>query len=166
VSSHDDGTTPVKDDASRAANQAKTEPMPPTGAHDDPDAAPRPTTVERPDLDSMNVGASDPQAPSHPAAGHNPAGFTEVVRTEPAAEGTAQGSTGMAFRAPGSDGEQPAAEQIDTDVQLSAARTNPVGTTGAASGPGDAAGVPVVSEESSPGTSEDSAEAQGSRTPS
>ena len=165
MSSQDDGTTPGTDDASRAANQGKTEPMPPTGAHDDPDAAPRPTTVERPDLDSMNVGAADPQAPSHPAAGANPAGFTEVVDTEPAAEGTAQGSTGMAFRAPGSDGAQPASEQIDTDVQLSAARTNPVGTAGTASGPGDAADVPVVSEESSPGTSEDSAEAQGSRTP-
>ena len=165
MSSQDDGTTPGTDDASRAANQGKTEPMPPTGAHDDPDAAPEPSTVERPDLDSRNVGAADPQAPSHPSAGDHPAGFTEAVDTGPAADGTAQGSTGMAFRAPGSDGDQPASEQIDTDVALSAARTNPVGTAGTASGPGDAASVPVVSEESSPGTSEDSAEAQGSRTP-
>ena len=161
MSSQDDGTTPGTDDASRAANQGKTEPMPPTGAHDDPDAAPGPSTVERPDLDSMNVGAADPQAPSHPSA----AGFTEALDTGPSADGTAQGSTGMAFRAPGSDGEQPASEQIDTDAALSAARTNPVGTAGTASGPGDAASVPVVSEDSSPGTSEDSAEAQGSRTP-
>lgn len=165
MSSQDDGTTPGTNDASRAANQGKTEPMPPTASHDDPDAAPGPATVERPDLDSMNVGTADPQAPSHPSAGSHSAGFTEAVDTGAAAEGTAQGSTGMAFRAPGSDGAQPASEQIDTDVQLSAARTTPAGAAGTPSGPGDAAGVPVVSEESSPGTSEDSAEAQGSRTP-
>ena len=58
MSSQDEGITPGTDDASRAANQGKTEPMPPTGAHDDPDAAPGPSTVERPDLDSMNVDAS------------------------------------------------------------------------------------------------------------
>jgi hypothetical protein len=156
VSTQDDGS-------SRAANQEKTEPMPPTGAHDDPDAAPRPTTVERPDLDSMNVGAADPQAPSHGAAAG--AGFTEPEQPTPGVDGPAQGSTGMAFRAPGSDGEGPAGEQIDTDVDRSAARTNVVGAAGTATGPGDAAGVPVVSEQPSPGTSQESGEAQGSRTP-
>jgi hypothetical protein len=54
---------------SAAANQSKTESMPPTQGHADPDAAPEPTTVERPDHDSMNVGATDPQSPSHAAAG-------------------------------------------------------------------------------------------------
>ena len=93
--------SPEDNGSSRAANQGKTEPMPPSGAHDDPDAAPAPTTVDRPDLDSMNVGAADPQAPSHPAA----AGFTETEVTTAGPEGPAQGSTGMAFRAPGSDGE-------------------------------------------------------------
>ena len=160
MSSQDDGTTPGTDGGSRAANQGKTEPMPPTGAHDDPDAAPRPRTVERPDLDSMNVGAVDPQAPSHPSAGRSAPGATD-----PGGDRTPQGSTGMAFRAPGSDGAQPAGEQIDTDVALSAARTDVAGVAGTATGPGDAAGVPVVSEQSSPGTSQESGQAQGSRTP-
>ncbi len=50
---------------SHAANQAKTESMPPSQGHADPDAAPDPATVEVPALDSMTVGAGDPQAPSH-----------------------------------------------------------------------------------------------------
>lgn len=54
---------------SEAANQSKTEAMPPTQGHADPAAAPEPTSVETADLESMNVGAADPQAPSHPAAG-------------------------------------------------------------------------------------------------
>jgi hypothetical protein len=166
VSPQDDGTAQGPDGGSRAANQGKTEPMPPTGAHDDPVAAPGPTTVERPDLDSMNVGAADPQAPSHPSAGAVAgAGFTEPEPTTRGASGPAQGSTGMAFRAPGSDGSGPDGEQIDTDVERSAARTNVVGAAGTPSGPGDAAGVPVVSDQPSPGTSQDSGQAQGSRTP-
>ena len=54
---------------SHAANQTKTESMPPTQGHADPDAAPAPSSVETPDLEAMNVGAADPQAPSHPSAG-------------------------------------------------------------------------------------------------
>jgi len=53
---------------SDAANQSKTESMPPTEGHADPDAAPGPATVELPAADSLSVGAGDPQAPSHPAA--------------------------------------------------------------------------------------------------
>ena len=45
-------------------NQGKAEPLP-ASAHEDDPRAPR----EAPDLESMNVGANDPQAPSHPAAG-------------------------------------------------------------------------------------------------
>ena len=164
-----------------AANQGKTEPMPPTSGHADPDAATEPATVEEPDLASMNVGAADPQAPSHPAAA--PAGDrahagvtaaetpTDVVSapgvlaSPTGAAPRPQATTGIAFRVPGSNGVEGAEEQIDTAVDVSAARTNVVGTPGTAAGPGDAQGVPVVSEESSPGTSEDSAVAQGSRTP-
>ncbi|MCU1590497.1 MAG: hypothetical protein JWP11_1753 [Frankiales bacterium] len=47
---------------SHAANQSKTESMPPTEGHADPDAAPDPTTVQTPDLEGMNAGAGDPQA--------------------------------------------------------------------------------------------------------
>ena len=142
----------------RAANQGKTEPMPPTSGHDDPDAAPEPSTVEEPDLESMNVGARDPQAPSHPAAGAAPISPGEAAPLP-------QVATGAAFRAPGSQGVEGADEQLETAVDVSAARTNVVGTPGTAAGPGDASSVPVVSEEASPGTSEDSAVAQGSRTP-
>jgi hypothetical protein len=49
---------------SHAANQSKTESMPPTEGHADPDAAPEPTTVVTPGADAMTVGAADPQAPS------------------------------------------------------------------------------------------------------
>ena len=41
-------------------NQGKTEPLSPTPDHPEPLAAP--------DLDSMSIGAADPQLPSHPAA--------------------------------------------------------------------------------------------------
>jgi hypothetical protein len=107
----------------------------------------------------MSVGARDPQAPSHPAAG--PGAPTGVPEGAPRPEV----ASGAAFRAPGSIGVEGADEQLETAVDISAARTDVAGTPGTATGPGDASSVPVVSEEASPGTSEDSAVAQGSRTP-
>lgn len=163
---------PSGDHDSWAANQGKTESMPPAQGHADPDAAPRPRTVERPDLGSMNVGAGDPQAPSHPAIGGpdargvsaGPGGQPPVLGGhQPGDLGPEPG--GRAQRAPGSDGVPAASEQIETDVARSAANTDPAGTPGTAAGPGDAAGVPVVSEQAAPGTGEQSAVAQGSRTP-
>lgn len=166
------------------SNQSKTEPMPPTPAHDDPDAAPDPGTVEAPDLESMNVGVSDAQRPSHPSAG--PAGDpaasglpdlgTTPTATAPSGEnlGTPRGdglavreqqTTGSAFRQSGSNGVEGDEEQVETDMDVSAARTNVVGTPGTRRGAGDAAGVPVVSEEISPGTSQESSVVQGVRTP-
>lgn len=149
---------------SRAANQGKTEPMP-TGAGDE--GAPAQSEPELPDLDSMNVGASDPQAPNHAAA---------AVTADRAAAGMDLASGGEvsvpagtdaseAFRAPGSMGSDGGDQQIETDVATSSARTNPMGSEGADAGAGDAAGVPVVSEDAAAGTSQDSAEVQGSRTP-
>ena len=173
--------TPGGTERDRAANQGKTEPMPPTSGHSDPDAAPEPATVEEPDLESMSVGARDPQAPSHPAAGpagdpahsgiatgETPVGDTASAAVLAGPTGAAprpQATTGTAFRVPGSNGVEGAEEQLETAADVSAARTNVVGTPGTAAGPGDASSVPVVSEEASPGTSEDSAVAQGSRTP-
>ncbi|MCU1672158.1 MAG: hypothetical protein JWN77_271 [Frankiales bacterium] len=169
---------------SPGSNQSKPEPMPPTQGHDDPDAAEEPATVEAPDLGSMNVGASDPQAPSHASAG--PAGDradsgmpslgTTPTSTQPGADnlGTPTGdglaerertTTGSAFRPAGSNGVAGDEEELETDVDTSAARTNPIGTPGTARGAGDAQGVPVVSEEISPGTSQESSVAQGARTP-
>lgn len=174
-----------------AANQGKTEPIPPAPSHADPDAAPEPATVEAPDLESMNVGAADPQAPSHPAAGgHGDRGRSGVpaLETPPAAgqdpdqvrpepdpasstgrdlgpQQPAQATSGVAFRVPGANGVTADEEQIETDVERSARNTTTSGTPGTAAGTGDAAGVPVVSEEPAPGTSQDSAVAEGSRTP-
>ena len=145
---------------SDAANQPKTEPMPPTEGHADPDAAPEPSTVEVPDLDGMNVGSADPQAPSAPGSGGStsrPPSAGHVVAGQ-AAAGTAQ-------RQPGSLGSTGPDEQVETDVHRSAQNASVAGTPGTARGPGDAAGVPVVSGEAAPGSSESSAVAQGTRTP-
>lgn len=49
----------VSGEGSPGSNQAKTEPMPPSGSHQEP--------LAPPELSDMNVGAGDPQAPSHPA---------------------------------------------------------------------------------------------------
>jgi hypothetical protein len=87
---------------SAAANQHKTEPMPPTQGHDQPDAAS--TRPEAPDLGSMNVGANDPQAPHRDSvqkaspvgtpgtdSGPGDAGGVPVVSAYPA-EGTSEES--------------------------------------------------------------------------
>jgi hypothetical protein len=180
---------------SDAANQTKTEPMPPAEGHADPAAAPQPSTVKVPDLDGMNVGSSDPQSPSHPAVAATPepattperatasAAYTPVLpggdprAVLPAAHtGSTTGRTsgplppvqdthGAGYRAPGSMGTTGPDEQIETDVERSAHNANVLGAPGTARGPGDAAGVPVVSGEAAPGSSEDSAVSQGVRTP-
>lgn len=131
---------------SDAANQTKTEPMPPT---------------QVPDLEGMNVGSADPQAASHPAVG----GRAPVPAVTSAVETTAQDSGGAGYRAPGSLGTTGPDEQIETDVARSARNANVAGASGAVSSPGDAAGVPVVSGEAAPGSSEGSAVAEGTRTP-
>jgi len=158
VSADDEAAQP----GSQAANQHKTEPMPPTQGHADPEAAAEPTRVETPDLESMNVGADDPQAPSRDGAAGATAqpGLSDVP-----AEQRAAPTEGVAFRAPGSMGGTGRDEQIETDVARSAQNATPAGTPGTASGPGDAADVPVVSAYPAEGTSEESPIAQGIRTP-
>lgn len=177
---------------SHAANQPKTEPMPPTQGHADPDAAPGPSTVDQPDLGAMTVDVTDPQAPSHdgaagatamPSVSGVPAEQTPVLTgAEPAQvapsahAGTTTGRTsgpvepvedtaGAAHRQPGSLGSTGPDEQIDTDVDRSARNASPTGTPGMQSGPGDTAGVPVVSSDPAEGTSEDAQVAQGTRIP-
>lgn len=177
---------------SRAANQPKTEPMPPTQGHADPDAAPGPSTVDEPDLGSMNVDVTDPQAPSHdgaagatamPSLSGVPSEQTPVLTGADPAEvtpsahaGTTTGRTsgpvepvqdtaGDGHRQPGSLGNTGPDEQIDTDVHRSAQNASPTGTPGTQSGPGDTAGVPAVSSYPAEGTSETSRVVQGTRTP-
>ena len=167
---------------SPAANQSKTEPMPPTSGHGDPDAAPEPTLVEPADLGSMSVGAADPQSPSHALAAapgdRHTAGLPELQTSArgdwignstgedlgpPTAAEAAFPSSGQAFRAAGSNGVEGEQEQLSTDVEVSASRMTPA--VGVESGPGDAAGVPVASEDAAAGTSEESAVAKGLRAP-
>jgi hypothetical protein len=137
------------------------------------------------------VSASDAQAPSHPAAGghgdrgrsgvpaldtpvlggDNPANQRPTAHTGDTtgrADGPLQPVSdehGTAHRAPGSLGSTGPDEQIDTDMERSAQNTNVQGTPGTSAGPGDASEVPVTSDEAAPGTSQETAVAQGPRTP-
>ena len=125
-------------------NQGKTEPLSPTPDHPEPLAVP--------DLGDMNVGAADPQLPSHPAAGElsppgsyagggvgeQPLGLggpgTEPQETRPEIDdatstGRAHGplkpvaqTSGEAHRVGGLNGRTPEGESIGTDVEAGATR--------------------------------------------
>lgn len=170
--------------ASPDTNQGKAEPMPATPGEPDPSAE-----FEPPSLDEMNVGGSDAQVPSHPGARlrdapvathHAPRveagvapdqdrGSSDPDSTTKLPEGPerpAQATEGTAQRAPGSQGVSP--EQQETDVQTGAANMRPGGGPDARPAPvqaGDSRPVPVPHEDPMPGTSEESAIAQGVRTP-
>jgi hypothetical protein len=132
----------VSSEGSPGSNQAKTEPMPPSGSHDSHDDPLDPLVP--PELGDMNVGATDPQAPSHPALTTPVAAPTAAPAAEPSTpDGTAQ-------RAPGSLGSTPSGESVETDVAASAAAMS----AGADAEAGDA-----------PGSSEEQDVVQGARTP-
>ncbi len=140
-------------------NQAKAEPTPADEHASDP-RAPR----EPPSLASMNVGAGDPQAPSHPAAGRTPEHRPEAV---PASTGEQPG------RYPADDPTEHQVADVGAGAQAmhqgqsgtaplepGAARPGHDETGGPGPGalsatPGDAAGVIVPSEEALPGSSEE-----------
>ena len=92
-------------------NQAKTEPMSPTTEHPEP--------LEAPDLDSMNVGGADPQAPRHPAALRSETSATgayahEAPGQEPtrlSADGTTPDATRGSVDTTASPGRAPGPEQ-------------------------------------------------------
>ena len=177
-------------EGSPGSNQAKTEPMSPTGTHSEPLAVP--------DLADMNVGFRDPQSPSHPAAlgetsgsyaadepvGQEPTQLSgegttpEATRPDvdsttstgraPGPEQPVQVSTGTAHRAPGLDGTTPDGESVESDVSAGAARmgAHPVdGTSGESPGQGDDQSVPVPGDEPSPGTSEEHEVVSGIKLP-
>ena len=129
--------------ASPDTNQGKAEPMPPTAGDADPDAPLAP-----PPLEDMNVGAADPQTPSHAAARDRDTSLaggtvyagpvnagTDLVEQRPAVDPGAstghpdgperpqQVSAGTAQRQPGSLGVSP--EEQDTDLEAGAARMVP-----------------------------------------
>lgn len=128
-------------------NQGKAEPLSPQPDHPEPLAVP--------ELADMNVGAADPQAPTHPQALHvtppgsygggrlgtestglsGPGADADGRRSavDPATStGRARGpetpvpdTTGTAHRATGRQGETPEGESVDTDVEAGATRMGP-----------------------------------------
>jgi hypothetical protein len=137
-----DGPVTIEDrvepggEGSPGSNQSKPEPMAPSGTHSE--------TPAPPELGDMNVGAGDPQAPSHPAL---PA---SAPPQPPAAGGEPSTAAGTAQRAPGSLGSTPPGESVGTDVTASAAAmSTPVDPA-----PGDA-----------PGSSQEQDVVRGARTP-
>jgi hypothetical protein len=178
--------TRTDDKGAPATNQAKAEPIAPTSGHRDPNAPLTP-----PLLEDMNVGAADPQSPSHPAAASAAPSTGEVPRpslggagSPPAAQrpvvdaGTSTGratgpeqplaaSGGTSSRAPGTQGSPGPDEAVETDTDAGAREMSPAGPSSvpADGSAGDAAGVPVPSIHAGEGTSEEHATARGARTP-
>lgn len=148
-----------------------------------------PPLLEPPLLDDMNVGADDPQAPSHPAVGAEPAVASRVGGrgAEAGAGSEATDDTGRAdagraetgradeggtaHRAPGLQGTTGVDEQMETDVGAGAAAMHSGRDPGAGVGDdasetvGDSAGVPATSDTAASGSSERMPIAQGTRTP-
>lgn len=178
--------TRTDEKSSPATNQGKAEPtMPPTPGHSDPSAS-----LDPPALDDMTVGAADPQRPSlgvglggtAPASAgpsNAPRGLTgpgaAPADERPApdtasATGTGRGpevpvstTPGEAHRAPGHVGRTSPAEQIETDVDDSAAGMTR--DTGRDADSGDPHSVPAVGRTPSAGTSEEHGVVQGARIP-
>ena len=170
--------------ASPDTNQGKTEPMPATPGQPDPNAA-----LEPPDLDDMNVGGADPQAPSHglardrdPAVASAPPQVVDpgvappddrpaldahsTTKLPEGPEQPGQSSDGTARRAPTSLGVSP--EQQETDVQTGAANMRPGGGPAATPSPvqaGDSQDVAVPHDMPAEGTSEEAPIAHGVRAP-
>ena len=146
--------------ASPDTNQGKAEPMPATAGEADPTAA-----LPAPELGDMNVGADDPQTPSHVAArdrdaslaggtlyaGPTHAGVapdddrpaldrTSSTGTSGGPERPAQKTVGTAQRQPGSLGDSP--EEQETDVDAGAARMVPGAPPASSAPPTDQPGDP------------------------
>lgn len=138
-------------------NQAKAEPI--------AEAAPEPE--EPPELSSMNVGAGDPQAPSHDAA----AALPTAPSSPP--EPTVGLPGGTSHKAPGLQGTTPAGEAVESDMAAGAQRMDPrvaeplegAVEAGGNEGQGDPAPSPAAGDGAAPGTSEEQGIARGSRLP-
>lgn len=166
----DDGPVTIEDrtepggQGSPDTNQARTEPMSPTPEHPEPRAAP--------DLDSMNVGGADPQAPRHPAAqgsGTSATGsYAGSTGRAPGPQAPERQASGTSHRAPGLQGATPEGESVETDVEAGAARTGPQpldSTPGRSPGQGNDHGVASSGTSPSPGTSEEHRIVSGVRLP-
>lgn len=165
-------------EGSPGSNQAKAEPMSPTGTHPEP--------LAPPNLDDINVGSADPQTPRHPHAlgsglsdtgayAHEPAGeqptglsgpgttpeasrptpdLTSSTGRAPGPEQPLQQTSGTSHRAPGLDGTTPDGESISTDVEGGAARMGPQALDSTGGVVGHAHGVPSSGSAPASGTSE------------
>ena len=137
-------------------NQAKAEPI----------AEAARESEEPPELSSMNVGAGDPQAPSHDAA-------VALPSAPSSPEPTVGPPGGTSHKAPGLQGTTPAGESVESDVVAGAQRMDPqvaepletVSADGGNQGQGDPGPSPAAGDGASPGTSEEQGIARGSRLP-
>jgi hypothetical protein len=181
--------TRTDEKGSPATNQGKAEPIPPTPGHGDP-AAP---AAEPPTLAQMNVGAADPQAPSHPAVSTPPGPLTGAPPTALGGPGAApaesrpltdpttatgldlgpekpyQHTDGTSHRAPGMVGATGSGEAVDSDVHAGAARMQGLhpadSSTPDMSVPADTGGVPSSGGTPAPGTSEELTAVRGTKLP-
>ncbi len=133
-----EGRTEPGGQGSPDTNQGKAEPEATVEHEADPRAE-----REAPDLSSMNVGAADPQAPSHPAAGRQPS-----HPSHPSSESVS--------RAPSTD----PAEHVGTDPSAGERAMQPGGTRPV---PGESQGVAVPASQSAEGTSEQQTVVRGAR---
>lgn len=133
-------------------NQARTEPT--MSPEDEPPA-----------LSSMNVGSTDAQSPSHPAAARAGEGRRTTTAPSGAVEAgqDAGGTEGVAQRTPGGQGVSP--EEQETDTAAGAAAMAPGARPPLTAAPGDSQGVTVPAVTAAAGTSEADGVAQGARTP-
>lgn len=193
-----DGPVTIEDrvepggEGSPGSNQGKAEPMSPTGTHSEPLAVPSladmnvgagdPQAPRHPD--ALRSEPSPTGSYAHEPAGQQPTGLsgegTTPDQTRPALDPTTstgrapgpekpvQDTSGTAHRAPGLDGETPAGESVETDVQAGAARMGPQAVdsaVGQSPGQGDDQSVPVPGDEPSPGTSEQARVVSGVKLP-
>ena len=171
-------------------NQGKTEPIPPTPDHPEPLGAK--------DLAAMSPAAGDPQLPEHPAAARTSppgafaggdAGTAPTALGGPGAEpdetrpgidpatstGRAHGplkpvqaTSGEAHRVGGLNGETPAGESIESDIEAGATRMGAApldAVASASSGHGDTGPAPATGDGPMPGTSETQPKVEGVRLP-
>ena len=161
-----DGPVTIEDrvepggEGSPGSNQAKTEPMSPTGTHSEPMAPPS--------LDEMNIGAGNPQLPSHPAVSSGAPSGSYSSAPAGTSSDVSSGGSGTSHRVPGLDGTTPDGESVESDVQAGAARMGPAAvdsTAGTSPGQGDDQGVPSSGTSPLPGSSEEHRVVSGVKLP-
>jgi hypothetical protein len=145
-------------------SQGRTEPIPPSGDKDEADEghpAEAPAFDDRP----TSIGSGNPQAPSLAVLPSADDGTGAATPARP----PSHGSEGYGSRTPGDMGVAPAGEPIETDVQTSAARTQPGHPPGSVVAdeptPGELHAMESPGPATMTGTSEESGVVRGARTP-